>query len=1165
MFDRLTALLGDAGVELSTDELLDILWIATSRGAGEPEEGPAPEPPARGRTAGPRGEEEDLDVDLDVDGPQDGLPDEGPAPVRPRGLYAPPAPGGGGRPSRAVGVHGVRALASPRALNRAMRPLRRTVASRTALVLDEQATVDRMAETGLPEPVLRPLPERWLTAALVVDDGPSMALWRQCATEVQALLQRQGAFQDVRTYAMDSAGGPGPLLRSGGAGTGAANGPRLDPTRPTLVLVLSDMVGERWRGGEIPAALRAWAARSPVAVLQPLPERMWPSSAGPVERLLVRAPYPAAPGGASKVRHPVFPDGLVSYSGTPIPVLELAAAHLTPWASLVTTARNEVPLPVLLLSETPGTRRGRPEPEPLGPQERFRRFREAASPESRQLAAALASVTPLTLPVMRLVHEAHRAEGGRFHPAQLAEVFLGGLLRRRDASRTTQAADSAEHEFHPGVAELLLDTVRTPVALDTAARVSEFLLRRGGLGPEFRARLDGDVTGATADLPEHAGPFAAASPQLLRRLGLAGAPQPAPEASPAAEPEAGPGPAAGAREAEVPEGPAELFIMTGVAAPLVAFAERLVADPAVPGQVRKRAERVIQRAHSWSAGYGWRGVTGVALLGNSLSASRQSAYQDELASVIGRLLEQLTTDTGLVTRNMRGNLAIALSELGGTKAALPHLRTVIDLSSQEHGPLHRYTLNARAYLHEMLYDAGWLREAEAEGTTLLEDFSRVGTEADGGVRRRFFQYQAYTLHDLGRLSEAEDLLRRVLAMESLAPAGRLHTLSWLAGVMVAQARYAEAERELRAGLDGLDGETDGSEAPVLDSLADLLSLCDRGGEAEPVRRATIRASERHFGADHPKSFRARCDWIRQLRAIGRHGEAKDEVEALESHAVGVLGALHGSTLNVRHLRTVVLADTKEYDEALAMQSRLLEEVTELLGAGHRTTLIQRHDHGLTLRWAGRTEEAAQWLRSVLADAAEHLGPDDRVTASTRHTLAATLTSLGRTDEAVTICRELLALEEQSLPEGSLRRAKTHRRLANLLAGAGDHEEAAVHARAVWNLYRRALGDEAPESLSAMHRYAFQLHKAGQHQAAIDVLERVASVRSRVLGPSDREALRSRMRLGDALAGLGHGERARAEWTAVREAATREWGEDDELVRTVTGALDSEAGPAERDG
>ncbi|MCI4042485.1 tetratricopeptide repeat protein [Streptomyces sp. TRM75563] len=1169
MFDRLTALLGSAGVDVSTDELLDVLWLAVARGASGPEDGPPPERSDGPRPApGPLDETED-DLDLDVDHGRAGRLRENHSAEPPQGLYAQAGPADRGRPSRSVGVHGVRALRSPRALGRTMRPLHRTVDSRTEVVLDEHATVDRMAETGLPEPVLRPVPERWLSAALVIDDGPSMVLWRQMADEVKALLQAQGAFRDIRTHTMDSGGGTGPLVRSGGyAGArGAADGLRLDPARPTLVLVLSDMVGERWRTGAVHAALRTWAVRAPVAVLQPLPERMWPQSpAGPVERLLVSSPYPAAPGRMLTVSHPVFPDGLTSYNGTAIPVLEPNPGHLMPWVSLLTTRRSRAPLPVMLVPDEippPPPASSRPAPQLLSPQERFRRFREAASPESSLLAGALASVTPLTLPVMRLVHEAHRGDGARFHPAQLAEVFLGGLLRRCD-SATAKSAENAEHEFYPGVADLLLDTVRTSVALDTAERVSDYLLRRGGAGTEFRARLDGGGTGTTPDLPEHAGPFAAASPQLLRRLGLPGGEQP-PEPYPADLKPTG-------HFVYEPESPAEWFILEKVVPPLVAFADRILADPMLPDMVRKPAEHVVGLGHAWAAGFGWPGVHSLNLVGKALNDAHLNAYQNELAHLVQRSAEQLTEGTDLVTRNMRGRLAITLSALGMTESAVPHLRAVIALSSVEHGPLHQYTFNARVYLHEMFYDAGWLAEAEADGRTLLADFDRVAPEQyERALWVQCVQHQAFTLHGLGRWSEAEELLRTVLAAEEasdedLLRADRLSVVVWLSIALSAQGRYAEAERELRAGLFAAESrpadEEAGGRHMALDALADLLHEIGRSEEAEPLRRAAIRASEEYYGADHARTMQARYDWLGHLQRLGRHTEALREIEELEPNAVSALGAQHEVTIRVRHLHGLLTADTQEYEQSLALQRRLLDEVTSLLGATHRTTMVLRHDYGAVLRDAGHHGQAEEWLAALLRDEDEHLEPDDSMVAATTISLAEVIASQGRADEALAICRDLLRTQLRDLPEGSLRTAAPRRQLVQLLAAAGAYGEAAEHAHALWTAYRGALGEEAPKTLTAAHQYGLQLHRAGLHRQAVEVLETLTEVRARVLGPTDRATLRSRMRFGDALAALaiaGAERRAHREWTAVREAAVREWGEKDELARMAAKALGSRTG------
>ncbi|MGX4691592.1 SAV_2336 N-terminal domain-related protein [Streptomyces sp. JNUCC 63] len=1175
MFDRLTALLGSAGVDLATEELLDVLWIATVRRAGAPEDQPQSKRPTEVCQAPVPEAEEPKERSHGHGATDNEAPADRREPARPRGLYAPTAPGAGdGGPARAVGVHGARSLASPRALSRAMRPLRRTVPSRTALAFDEDATAEWMAETALHEPVLRPEPERWLNAALIVDDGPSMVLWQQYAAEVRALLEGLGAFRDIRTYWLDSSGAPGPLLRARPLRSGAVPRAdlRIDPVRPTVIMVLSDMVGPGWSNGTVKGLLRRWARCAPVTVLQTLPERMWPSAGRPVERLVVQSREPAAAGRALRVSHPVLPSELVSYSGTPVPVLELTKSRLEPWVSLLSTGHSRAALPVLLIpdgvpdSDTDSladSRAGTGAADAPEPEERLRRFREAASPESRQLAGALASVKPLTLPVMRLVHEAYRTGEGQFHQAQLAEVFLGGLLRRSGPAARTQAADSVEYEFVPGVADLLLDTVRTSVALDTAAQVSEYLLRRGGSGPEFRARLSGEGPGASPDLPDRAGPFAAASPQLLRRLGLWDGPAsaPVPQPPPCPEPESA-GEDVEEPVPERPEGPAEVFVMERVAPALVDFARRLIADPAVPVLVGKQARQIVDLAQRWQSGYGWSGITEVSLLGERLVATRQQGYRDELVALLRELLEELTPGIDLVSRNMRGNLAIALSRLGETKEGVGHLRAVIGISREVHGADHAYTLNARQYLHELLYDAGRLPEAEAEGDALLEALERLGSEADTAQRASVMLYQAYALHHMKRFREAETLLRSVVPLEAgpleYSMDARLFTRGWLAATIRSQGRYAEAESELRSGLEELElsGEQKGSgELLALGTLADLLDGCERYEEAEPFRRATIMASERYYGADQPPTYRTHRNLVNVLCRLDRFAEARDEVEAVEPRLVTTLGELHNETLRFRALRAMIHADLAEYDEAVALQRRVLAQVTDLDGPVHRTALTFRQGLGLILHKAGRFTEAEEILRAVLADMSEHLGPDDSFTGVTRYFLANVLDSLDRTDEAIAVYLELLAIEERTLPEDSLETVKTRRRLARLLTRSGAHEEAAEQLRKAWTVRCRVTGADATLSMATGHAYGASLLRAEKHQEALDVLEAVTGARSRVLGGAHPATLVSRQRLGDALAALGRRDRAREEWTAVRETAASELGEDHEIVRTATRSLE----------
>ncbi|WP_086879569.1 SAV_2336 N-terminal domain-related protein [Streptomyces rhizosphaericus] len=579
--DEAIAVLAASGLELSGEELLDALWLAgrlpedgaeraplaravTRGGAALPgtRPGPIPRPAA---TASPpasaqRTEQRTTPADTarangGVPGarpsaPAEGWPDDPPeqrparAPrggdQRLRGLYggsqAPGAEGAEGlegtsadaRRALPLRVPEDKALHQELSIGRALRPLKQHRPNPLKREFDEAATATALAETGLPDVVLRPRPERWLSVALIVDDGPSMVLWQQLAAEVRGLLERQGAFRSVRTYGLDSAQEDRPVLRARPYAPGA---PRrtarqlTDTSGRTVMLVLSDGVGPGWRGGAIPRLLRRWARHSPVAVLQPLPARMWPERGMPTQRLLVDAGgREGAPGRALSVRHPVLPRGLVSYEGmTPVPVLELAEGELGAWAALTGTGGGGEPLPVMLLdgAEKPVAARATAQvPEPSA-EERLRRFRGAASPEAQRLAGALATVHPLTLPVMRLIHQAGAGRGERFHPAQLAEVFLGGLMRPVEppASAGTDPLPP-EHRpftFTDAAQRALLGAVPLAELVATSRLIGRRLEQLAGRSPDFPAWLADP--GGTDRLPPGARPFSTVERRLAARLG----------------------------------------------------------------------------------------------------------------------------------------------------------------------------------------------------------------------------------------------------------------------------------------------------------------------------------------------------------------------------------------------------------------------------------------------------------------------------------------------------------------------------------------------------------------------------------------------------------------------------------------------------------------------
>ncbi|QTD98362.1 SAV_2336 N-terminal domain-related protein [Streptomyces cyanogenus] len=523
---RLADVLAEAahGVRPTPRELAEVLWLARHMGpdAGEPD--------ATGYDSTPGQAAPAPEAALPPP-PRETAPEPAPPP-EPRRAARPPSRVPLHLPSRRPAAAADRshtALLAPAppmlrhrlALQRALRPLARRIDAPVGHELDEPATADRIARLGADPtwwlPVLRPARERWLRLNLVYDAGPTMPVWRPLIRELHTVLAQSGAFRTVTLYRA--------------AADGTVHGP--DAHEPadgrTVTLLISDCMGPQWREGPAGtlwyATLHRWARRMPLAVVQPLPERLWRDTALPTTPGTLSAPHPAAPTATLTFtpyeRHEPHegheeqvaevPAGVV-----PLPVLEPGPGWLAHWAALLTTQGGTgVPGAVAgLVRPLPADAEDRTDVGRLSAEELVLRFRATASPEAFRLAGHLAVGRP-DLPVMRLVQAAVEPDP---RPQHLAEVIVSGMLT------AVPGGPPGSYAFRDGVRELLLlglprtDRNRTSELLE---RMGEFIDRRAGRAPgEFRAAVPaarGAGTGAEDD------PFATVSEDSVRRLSTADA------------------------------------------------------------------------------------------------------------------------------------------------------------------------------------------------------------------------------------------------------------------------------------------------------------------------------------------------------------------------------------------------------------------------------------------------------------------------------------------------------------------------------------------------------------------------------------------------------------------------------------------------------------------
>jgi tetratricopeptide (TPR) repeat protein len=404
-------------------------------------------------------------------------------------------------------------LRDAQGISRGLRPLKQVLPSAYDIELDEEATAEHAAETGVWLPYTRPADERRFDLVIVVDDHPTMLIWQQTITEFTAVAEQLGAFRDVRVRRLGmrdvpegTSGDEEAVLRSRYPDNDRLGVPAelVDRTGRRLILVLTDGLGPLWRTEAGRKALALWSAAGPVAVVHLLSQRDWHRTALAPRRARLRSPHAAARNTELAVDFPAEQrdpfDPPPEKWTVAVPVLELDADWLGWWARLVAGEESGWVNGTVLLLGVPGQQLpGEVEPAlaPARPapsvRERIRRFRSHATPTAFRLATHLAAAVLEP----RLVRDVQRRLLPESQPVHFAELFLSGLLEQTPPGEPQGDAAHIPLDFVDGAREELLSGAMRSQTARVVSSVSDFY----GDRVEAARRLRGALI-APEDMPD---------------------------------------------------------------------------------------------------------------------------------------------------------------------------------------------------------------------------------------------------------------------------------------------------------------------------------------------------------------------------------------------------------------------------------------------------------------------------------------------------------------------------------------------------------------------------------------------------------------------------------------------------------------------------------------
>lgn len=274
-----------------------------------------------------------------------------------------------------------------------------------------------------------------------------------------------------------------------------------------------------------------------------------------------------------------------------------------------------------------------------------------------------------------------------------------------------------------------------------------------------------------------------------------------------------------------------------------------------------------------------------------------------------------------------------------------------------------------------------------------------------------------------------------------------------------------------------------------------------------------------LGPTHPHTLITAGNLAADLRELGRFREALELDKKTYEQMTELWGEESPRTLMMANNLAIDLRLNGDWKQAYRYDKETLERRRVVLGRNHPYTLHSNANLARDLREAGKYEESVGILREVFETYLEVLGDQLVDTLRTGKSLAVSLRKAGHRDEALTLAEDMLARYGRYVPDGP-DALPADVEVAACLSAVGDHIAARDRTRAALDRHIARSSEDHPYTLMIENNLACYLRAAGDHDEAYELADKVVPGLREQLGADHPAVLAAGVNFANCLADAG---------------------------------------------